>query len=157
MKNKILSFLLLLFVFSTGSKAQTNQVLPELNQSIINYVQTVIDKKVDRGECWDLANQALNRAGAKWKFPTQFGVELNPKMDTILPGDIIQFKNVKMGDSKGQTWSFSTHTAIVYKVIAKGVYQVAEQNVNGIRKVKIDDLNYNNLKSGKMIFYRPTK
>ena len=101
---------------------------------------------------------------AKEKLNKLFGfgkkkdeVKIDPKKDTILPGDIIQFKNVKMADNKGQTWSFSTHTAIVYKVIGKGVYQVAEQNVNGIRKVKIDDLNYNNLKSGKMIFYRPTK
>ena len=153
MKKNIL-FLQFVLLISTAS-AQQNLALPALNASIVEYVKTTIGKKVDRGECWDLANQALTRANAAWTFPNQFGKVVDPQKDTIYPGDLIQFTNVKMRSSNGETWTFPKHTAIVYEVISPGVYKIAEQNVNGKRKVQIDDLIFKDKVAGKMIFYRP--
>lgn len=153
MLKKIIFLIFLLAVFNT--KAQQNQALPALNATIVEYVKTTIGKKVDRGECWDLANQALTRANAAWTFPNQFGKVVDPQKDSIYPGDLIQFTNVKMRSSTGETWTFPKHTAIVYEVISPGVYKIAEQNVNGKRKVQIDDLIYKDKVAGKMIFYRP--
>lgn len=153
MKKNIL-FLQFVLVISTAS-AQQNLALPALNASIVEYVKTTIGKKVDRGECWDLANQALTRANAAWTFPSQFGKVVDPQKDSIYPGDLIQFTKVKMRSSNGETWTFPKHTAIVYEVISPGVYKIAEQNVNGKRKVQIDDLIFKDKVAGKMIFYRP--
>ncbi len=154
-QNAIIAVNFLLVLISINSSAQDSLPIPKLNSIIKSYLNTVINKKVDRGECWDLANQALTRANAGWTFPTTFGRLVNPVTDTIYPGDIIQFTNVKLKNSKGETWTFPKHTAIVYEVISKGVYKIAEQNVNGNRKVQIDDLAFKDKVSGKLQFYRP--
>jgi hypothetical protein len=50
------------------------------------------------------------------------------------------------------------HTAIVYNVIDKGVYEIAHQNTQfSGRKVGISTLNLNHIVKGKTYFYRPTK
>ena len=148
-------FLVCLLGFGLGIQAQETNKIPAINQQIKDYVSTTIGKKVDRGECWDLANKALTRVNAAWTFPTQFGREVQPLKDTIYPGDLIQFTQVKLKSKNGETWTFPKHTAIVYEVLSPGVYRIAEQNVNGKRKVQIDELNYADKVSGKMIFYRP--
>jgi hypothetical protein len=132
--------------------------LPVTNRKVLEYVNTVIGKKVDRGECWDLANQALTYAGAKWEFPTKFGTPYDHKKQQIMAGDLIQINNVVM-ESKTETsitrWKMAEHTAIVYETGEGKKIRVAEQNVNGVRKVMISDWNLDDLKSGKMQFYRP--
>ncbi len=153
MKNITLFILLLLL--GNYSMAQQEKNIPAINATILEYVKTTIGKKVDRGECWDLANQALTRANASWTFPTQFGKEMDPAKDSIYPGDIIQFTKVKMKNDKGETWTFPKHTAIVYEVVSPGNFRIAEQNVNGKRKVQIDTLTYKDKVAGKLIFYRP--
>jgi hypothetical protein len=147
------TFILLVFLVSFKTHD-----LPVTNQKIVEYVKTVIGKKVDRGECWDLANQALNYAEAKWEFPTKFGKPYDYKKETIFAGDLIQINNVVM-ETKTETsitrWKMVEHTAIVFESGESGKLKVAEQNVNGVRKVMISDWNLNDLKSGKMQFYRP--
>lgn len=132
--------------------------LPPTNAKIIEYVKTVIGKKVDSGECWDLANEALIYAHAKWEFPTKFGKPIDYKKEQIIPGDIIQINNVVM-ESKTATsitkWKMVEHTAILFEVKENGVVMIAEQNVNKIKKVQINEWNLNDVKSGKMQFYRP--
>jgi hypothetical protein len=154
MKNRSY-WILFLFLLFNQVIAQDKDLTPALNKQIVSYVESVINTKVDRGECWDLANKALTNANASWEFPTKFGKLVNPAKDTIFPGDIMQFSNVKLKNNKGETWTFPKHTAIVYKVIAKGVYKIAEQNVNGNKKVQIDDFAIQDLISGKVLFYRP--
>lgn len=136
---------------------QSSDSIPELNQQILAYVNTVVGKKVDRGECWDLANQALSRNNADWKFPTTFGKLYNPEKQAILPGDLVQFSNVKIKNKNGETWTFPKHTAIVMEVRENGVLLVAEQNVNEKKVVQLDVLEYKNKVSGKIEFYRPQK
>jgi hypothetical protein len=139
--------------FSQDSK------VPELNKKIIKYVKSVIGTQVDRGECWDLANQALTRNKAKWNGEYEYGERINPEKDEVFPGDIIQFKNVKVTYKAGNTIYKETmahHTAIVYKVLAKGKYELAHQNTGfSGRKVGISTLDLSTVKKGKLYFYRP--
>ena len=154
---KLLLNLNLMLLYSQVVFGQVSDSIPELNKQIVTYVHSVIGKKVDRGECWDLANQALTRNNADWKFPTNFGKLYNPVKQSIFPGDLVQFSNVKIKNKNGETWTFPKHTAIVIEVKKNGVLLVAEQNVNGKKLVQLDELNYKNKVSGKMEFYRPQK
>ncbi len=151
---------ILFLIFSlpvTQAIAQEN--IPELNKKIIEYVESVIGKKVDRGECWDLAYQALNRFNAQWDGKFQYGKLINPKRESVLPGDIIQFKNVKIRYQTGNTTyteSMNQHTAIVYKVKRNNVFTIAHQNTEfSGRKVGLSDLNLDHVVKGNIKIYRP--
>jgi hypothetical protein len=134
------------------------ETLPPTNAKIVEYVTSVVGKKVGRGECWDLANEALTYANAKWEFPTTFGKPIDYKKETILAGDLIQIRNVVM-ESRTDTslvrWKMVEHTAIVFASEENGRIRIAEQNVNGVRKVILSNWNLNDVKSGKLQFYRP--
>ncbi len=155
---RFFSIILSVFCFSYV-KAQTENT-PPVNRSIIGYVNSVIGKKVDRGECWDLANKALGAANAVWDHDYKYGKLVNPDSDTIYPGDIIQFYNVKLKYVKdGKIWheTMSHHTAIVYSVKEKSVYEIAQQNTTGRagKKVSIDPLDLKSITNGKIKVYRP--
>ena len=160
------SVIVLVALFGSLWAAAQSSRIPELNQNIIKYIDSVVGKQVDRGECWDLANQALTQSGAKFdrsskKTLYQFGKEVDPQTDVIYPGDIIQFENVKLEYEKDNyvyTESMGHHTAIVYEVYEKGNYRLAHQNTSfSGRKVGLSDLRLDDVKKGKMTFYRPVK
>jgi hypothetical protein len=136
------------------------EALPPANEKVLVFVRSVIGKKVDRGECWDLANAALTYANAEWTFPTTYGKPINYPKERLLPGDLMQIKGVTM-ESKTDTsvvrWRMQEHTAIVYDVLEGGGSQikVAEQNVNKVRKVVISSWDLNWVVSGKIQYYRP--
>jgi len=115
---------------------------------------------VGRGECWDLAQQALDYSGSTWKKPYQFGFLLK-KGGTILPGDIIQFHLVRFEWKKGNRSGWKQlgapeHTSIVYSVKGSEI-QLAHQNVNGVRKVFLDSIDLNHIISGSYEIFRPYK
>lgn len=155
---KILPF----FIFFSGI-INAQDSIPKANAEIVKYVESVIGKKVDRGECWDLANQALTRINAEWDFKFHYGKLLNPDKDVILPGDIIQFKNVVVEykiengrETSTTTETMKQHTAIVHKVFARGEYEIAHQNTQfSGRKVGLSKLILKNIKHGKIFIYRP--
>ena len=158
MKQKLtLAFLLFATFFSV--KAQEN--IPPLNQKIVAYVTTTLGKQVDRGECWDLANQALKQNEAKWDWAYEFGQLINPANDTVYPGDIIQFENVVVKYQKRNvtyTETMDHHTAIVYRVIdqEKKIFELAHQNTEfSGKKVGISEFYLKNVTKGKIMFYRP--
>ena len=160
MRKYIVCRTILFLIFSlpvTQAIAQEN--IPELNRRIIEYVESVIDKKVDRGECWDLAYQALNRFNAEWDGKFQYGKLINPKWEPVLPGDIIQFKNVKIRyqiTNTTYTEFMKQHTAIVYKVKRKNTFTIAHQNTEfSGRKVGLSDLNLAHVVKGDVKIYRP--
>ncbi len=135
------------------------QQVPELNLKIVSYVKSVLGTKVNRGECWDLAYEALTQNNCEWDGNFKYGKKLNPKADSIYPGDLLQFNNVTIKYKKdGLLYkeNFGMHTAIIYNVKAKGVYEIAHQNnaFSG-RKVGLSELNINNLTTGTILFYRP--
>ncbi|MGC8824900.1 MAG: hypothetical protein ACP5PZ_09975 [Bacteroidales bacterium] len=164
MKTYKLSGLMLASFLSGWLNLQAQDTLPPLNRAVLQYVESVIGKKVDRGECWDLANQALTRINATWDHHFKYGRLLNPQKDTIYPGDIIQFKDVVVetvtrhddGSISTMTETMGQHTAIVYRVNAPGDYQIAHQNTSfSGRKVGVSRLVLKNIKKGKYWIYRP--
>ncbi|MBI2257517.1 MAG: hypothetical protein HYU67_01290 [Flavobacteriia bacterium] len=153
-------FLILILFYSFDFKSQTDS-LPELNEQIFLFVKSQIGKRVGRGECWDLAKIPLTKFNAKWDGKFDFGKELDWKKDKILPGDIIQFQNVQIEYQDGSRVikeSYPQHTAIIYQVISKNEYFVAQQNTetNG-KKVSIDKLYFDKIRKGKILVYRPEK
>ena len=128
--------------------------IPEVNQKIVEYCKKKEGKKIDRGECWDLAKAALDEANATWSTPYNFGTPYNFKKDEILPGDIIQFENVVF---KGELYSMSMphHTAVVIEVLSPLVVKIAHQNFAGKKTVQFTEVNFNDLKKGDAQFYRP--
>lgn len=151
----IISFL----TFLPNINAQKD--VPELNKEIIKYVKSVMGTQVDRGECWDLANEALIKYKAKWDGQYKYGEKINPKKDDVYPGDIIQFENVKVTYKIGNTTykeSMAHHTAIVYKVLDNGKFELAHQNTGfSGRKVGVSKLDLSTVVKGKMSFYRPVR
>ncbi len=158
MAHKFIIHALLVMIFFT---ANAQESIPPLNQKIVSYVSTTIGTKVDRGECWDLANQALTQNQAIWDRVYEFGQLIDPVKETVYPGDIIQFEGVELKYKKGFTTYTETmghHTAIVYRVIdqEKKIFELAHQNTEfSGRKVGLSEFDLKNVTKGKIMFYRP--
>lgn len=138
--------------------------MPDVNTRVVTYVKTVIGSTVGRGECWDLADQALTFADAQFDKSSPntiyiFGKQYNPEKERVIPGDIIQFENVMLSYKDGNmifTENYKHHTAIVYDVKDNGSLQLAHQNTSfGGRKVALSEFNSENVKKGKLLFYHP--
>lgn len=133
--------------------------IPELNKKIIEYVTTKINKQVGRGECWDVAAEALNNTKANWDGDYGFGKEVTLKKDCVYPGDIIQFSSVTVKYEKDKTFfieKMQKHTAIIYEVKAQDDFILADQNTGTSgRKVGLHPLQLKNITSGKFRVYRP--
>lgn len=133
----------------------------ELNYEVLAFVAGVMGRSVGSGECWDLAQQALDMNLAEWSRPTSFGRPLNPEKDEIRAGDIIQFRSVKItehlpgGVTRRETLGTPDHTAIIYKVLGKKRYTLAHQNIGGKRSVMTSDINLAKVTGGKYRIYRP--
>jgi hypothetical protein len=172
LKSKIVLALMLInvFVLAAWKEATKKEVfinavscdsIPEMNKQIITYVNSKMNKKVDRGECWDLANQALKLVGAKWDGKYVYGNKVDPYTDCIYPGDIIQFEGVKAKkEVKGgqAIEKMGHHTAIIYAVKSKGVYVLAHQNTSAWgKKVGTSELDLKTIVKGRYMIYQPTK
>jgi hypothetical protein len=135
--------------------------IPPLNKEIISFVKTKINKKVGRGECWDLAAEALNTVQANWDKDFKFGKLVNPKTECVFAGDIIQFEEVKIKYEKNGSFYSETmmqHTAIIYTVNEQENFIIAEQNTSRLgKKVGFSDLELKNIVKGKVKIYRPIK
>ena len=153
-----LSIVLLPCLFSLTTDC--NETL-QLNQQIIGFVNSNMNKKVGKGECWDLANEALTLIQAKWDGNLKFGRKLDYKKDCIYPGDIIQFEKVKVKYTENKVTyqeAMAHHTAIIYEVKGTGDFVLAHQNTAYTgRKVGTSSLNLMNVTGGKISIYRPEK
>lgn len=131
-----------------------------LNAEVLAFANLRMGQQVGRGECWDVAQEALDRNGADWVRPTQFGEPLDPRTQEIKPGDIIQFQSVKIYEETPTSTHTEfignpDHTAVVYEVLGPLHYRLAHQNIGGKRYIIVTEVNLNNMVSGKMWFYRP--
>ena len=152
MKSRFSVLLISIFVFAFSlSKAQEQTPVAK---KIVAYCDSNKGKKVGKGECWDLAKEALDASGATWTSPYVFGKELGKK-DPILAGDIIQFEKVKIVYPDGSWKELPHHTAIVYSVIAGTKLMIAEQNANGKRFVVFSEIDLSYVKKGKYTIFRP--
>jgi hypothetical protein len=113
-----------------------------------------------KGECWDLAFQAIKEAGGKtpWDYYRLKGEDIYiwsnsiiDKLENALPGDIIQFHyfapkyKIKIGSA---TVNISPpesiaprHTAIIKENLGKGAFSLYEQNAKG-KKIVIESRIY---------------
>ncbi len=55
--------------------------IPIMNQQIIGFVNSKMNRKVGRGECWDLAAEALNLIDAKWDGKYKYGRKVSYKTE----------------------------------------------------------------------------
>ena len=135
--------------------------VPEVNQHVVNYVNGQIGNKVGRGECWDLAAEALNTAHANWDGQYGFGTVVDWRKEEVMPGDIVQFENVFVEHRiEGGTVreQYGIHTAVVVEVHGRGSYVLAHQNVQPVgKKVGTAPLLMSEVRSGKLRFYRPVE
>ncbi|MDI1354842.1 MAG: hypothetical protein PSX36_07985 [bacterium] len=133
--------------------------IPDLNKKVVAFVKTQISKKVGRGECWDLASEALNTVGATWDHQFSFGKELKKSEECIFPGDIIQFEGVELNYRRGNRIfheDLAHHTAIIYEVNSKGNYVLAQQNTDSHgRKVGLDPFEIQSVSKGIVKIFRP--
>lgn len=152
--------MLLLFVAFTVPPKKCDDV-PVLNETIIEFVSSKIGKKVGRGECWDLAAEALYEAKATWDGLYGYGKEVDVKKECVYPGDIIQFEKVVikyLKDGRPFEEKMPHHTAVVYEVKNKGDFMIAHQNTAYAgKKVAVSSLNVDNIIRGKYRIYRPIK
>ncbi len=156
----------------------------DLGAKVIKSAKESIGKKVGDGECAALAVAALEAAGAK--TTVDFGVSgetgdyewgtLVEKYADVKPGDIIQFRDVKIvtktvtnvpgGGTRTSTatQTMGQHTAIISVNLGKGKFKVLEQNAgpatddDKLRKtVRESDLDLGGKTEGKVWIYRPVK
>ena len=142
-----------LFLVLLGTIAFSSFQTVPVAGKILEFCKSNMGKKVDRGECWDLAYAALNSAGADWSAPFNFGDKIDYKKEALKPADVLQVTNVKFM-FPNRSMSFPKHTAIVSKANGNAIL-VYHQNFNNKRYVDTLTINLDNIKNGKIEAYRP--
>lgn len=145
--------LFLVFSFFAFQTIDAQEVNP-ISKKILAFCDANKGKKVGKGECWDLAKEALNSSGATWTPPYIFGKELGKK-DVFLSGDIIQFEKVRIEYPDGAWKDIPHHTAIIYTVNGTNKFTIAEQNANGKRFVQFSEIDLSYIQKGKYTIFRP--
>jgi hypothetical protein len=140
--------------FSVNGSAQS-QVSVDVGESIVAYAMSKEGKKVKRGECWDLVAEALDDAGADWARPDNFGESVQWQNEDLLPGDIIEFRNVKIKSPDRYSLEMPQHFAIVVNQLGAKQYRILHQNYNGKKRVSQFDIDLNYMTSGRVKVYRP--
>jgi hypothetical protein len=143
----------LIFILFIFSEIKLISQVSNVSEKIIEFSLKNLGKKVETGECWDLANAALNYADADWEAPFKFGTKLDYTKQELKAADILQFTNIKLKFPNG-SMSFPKHTAIVYKAKGKNV-TLLQQNFNNKKYVDTLTINLNNISNGKVDAYRP--
>ena len=152
-----------------------------INQDVSVYVSGQLGKQVGNGECFTLADEALQKAKAKSasdygkitaNADYRWGNAVN--LQKLIPGDIIQFRDYKVTittvtktrktksgggweeetSTQTQTESRPHHTAIVGSVGKNGIVSVFEQNVgtgSGKRKTQKNTLYFKTYKEPESV------
>lgn len=152
---------LLLTLLLTTSPMVQDAAIPALNQRIVDHVRAQEGKQVGRGECWDLAADALNATGAKWDGQYGFGRMYNPKKEPMAVGDIIRFQNVNMErrTTEGtERFSFMEHTAVIVEVKSTDEFVIMHQNFGPAgRKASTLLIRPSEMVKGRLLFHRPVE
>ena len=141
--------------------------------SIVTWLKTKANSKIDRGECWDAAEAAIKTVGAR-RPGTQlyvWGRVVTPA--SLQLGDIIQFSGFKVhilkedGSWQELTFGIPRHTAIVSYLNTDGSVDVMHQNYDDVRSIQTLEWVYLKsgtygttkvtVKGGTVACYRPTK
>jgi hypothetical protein len=145
----------------------TSQSVPEdlayipLNKEVLDFAISRKGERVGRGECWDLVQEPLDIHSADWPRSLEYGLELNPARDEIKPGDIIQFRSVRIVTeipgvgTRTEIIGMPDHTAVVYEVLGENRYKLLHQNINGKRYVIETENDFSGRVSGSIRYFRP--
>jgi len=150
----------IIFLFNIVS-ASGQKETPAVNLQIVEYVKSTIGTQVNRGECWDLAYEALVQHECMWDWEYEYGEVFDPEKETVFPGDLIQFENVVVKYKKENmivTETMGHHTAIVYRIIDqdKKIFELAHQNTEfSGKKVGLSEFNMSQVTDGEILFYHP--
>lgn len=162
-----------LWVFFVGSSAGSAEP-PSINQKIVTFCNNHRGKKVGDGDCWDFARTAVVHAGATgghghhpnkgdyvwgkliyYQEQTKSGKKSSGKTESILPGDIIQFRDTRFKRKNGKRSGYHHHTAVVIATENKGEdLKVLHQNAAG-KFVSETSLPTQGLERGWIRIYRP--
>lgn len=145
-------YLLLLIAAGLFFSAKQQPTPAPIAGKIIEFSMKNLGKTVDRGECWDLANAALNYANADWEPPLNFGTKVEIK-NGLKPADVLQFSDIKIL-MPNRSMSFPKHTAIIYKAKGNQV-TLLHQNFNNKRYVDTLTISLDYIKQGKIEAFRP--
>jgi hypothetical protein len=134
---------------------------PRLNARVLAFAKSKMDQKVGNGQCWTLAYAALKSAGARLPGVDGYGTYVFGRglpLDRIAPGDVVQFEKVRFKETRPDgswlSFTFPHHTAIVYAVKGRTVTFI-HQNVNDVKRVRLNTFNLDALKGGSLKVYRP--
>lgn len=161
MKTLCSAFIFILCFHANAQQPSACDSVDPLNGELLRVVKTCIGKKIDRGECWDLAKFGLDKVNAVWDGYLDFGKEIDWKKQCLQPGDILQFEGVVF-EGKNGNYSYSEsyyhHTAIVYSVKENGEVELIHQNTGQFgKKVGVSSIFFKDLKKGKIQAFRPTR
>jgi hypothetical protein len=119
-----------------------------INQKVVQWSAGKVGQHLGRGECWDLANQALKAAGANTSTTTgaddDYVWGTTVALNQVIPGDILQFRDytvttkttTKVTFDDG-SWSQDTateteerehHTAVISRALSPFGLEIFEQN-----------------------------
>jgi hypothetical protein len=154
-----------------------------INDKVVEFCNDHLGEKVGEGECSNLAEAALQHAGAKpwttfkespgagdyvWgKFVYALAMEAGSPKETKIPemsmqpGDVIQFRDARFTGKnlrgfKEYEVNSPHHTAVILDVKkAAGVITVFEQNIDGKKIVAKSAYRLTDLRTGWFRVYRP--
>ena len=117
--------------------------MADLSAAVLQYALDHEGEKVGkRGECWDLAQEALKALGGDTSRTTKYDWGRTITMQQAGPGDIIQFGprckyTITNADGKWMQWSTGPmHTAIITQVYPSGrSFAILHQNYNNKKLV----------------------
>ena len=160
---------------STNGKAAS---LP-INDQMVSYLASRIGTQIGSGECAHVATEALRVGGGEfitsliskdtpndgdyvWGTLIAGFQVVNGKLDgnasqNPRPGDVIQYRNVKITTSTSNM-SAPHHTSVISAVGSGGApTEVFEQNVGGRRTLGRSKVDFSKMTAGWIRIYRPIK
>ena len=145
-----------------GMRRSQRSLSNALNTRVLQFAESKRGQQVGRGECWDLADEALNSAGAHRPNQAGYGAYVFGQavaLTALKAGDILQFENVNFKHtSPNGSWSsnsFPHHTAVVRSVQGRQI-ELLQQNVKNDRHVQTGTINLDDRQAGGTITaYRP--
>jgi hypothetical protein len=138
--------------------AEEKPKLPPVNAKVLKFVESRLGEQVADGDCWKLADHALaaakaKRPGRNGYGPYVFGRPLK-SIHAALPGDVVQFVETEFVSAERGRYEMSRHTAVVAAVHGTKL-EILHQNWNGRRRVSKLQLDFADLSTGQVTFYRP--
>ncbi len=110
---------------------------PAQGANIVSYLQARIGQQIDRGECWDAAERAIQSIGARRPGSDLYVWGSVVQRGNLQPGDVLQFSQftttTEDADGNTQTYTFGLprHTAVVASVNSDGSVNLLHQNFGG--------------------------